>query len=108
IRGPDYRGEVPKKLKITCPRWESEIDVDKETRAAKIALAESADGWCEIAAGAARSRLYVKPEADLTVTVTPGAERYKPGAEATLALRTTSGGRGTAAAVGLFGVDESL
>jgi hypothetical protein len=42
------------------------------------------------------------------VCVRRGAESYAPGATAELAIRTTAGGRGTPAAVGLFGVDATL
>jgi len=55
-----------------------------------------------------RSLVYVKPHADLSVSIEPEQPRYKPGDQAKLVLQTRIGGKGGTAAVGLFGVDESL
>jgi hypothetical protein len=52
--------------------------------------------------------LFSKPKASLAVSLTPEKERYAPGQLAHLELETTLGGVGGPAAVGLFGVDESL
>jgi hypothetical protein len=50
----------------------------------------------------------VRPQQDLAVSIRPLANRYKPGDQAQLQLQTLIGGKGGKAAVGLFGVDESL
>jgi len=42
------------------------------------------------------------------MSVTPRRDRYAPGERAELAIQTTVGGAGGKAAVGLFGVDDSL
>jgi len=55
-----------------------------------------------------RALVYVQPSAQLTVSVIPRQDRYKPGDQAELAIQTTLGGTGGKAAVGLFGVDDSL
>lgn len=50
----------------------------------------------------------MRPAAELTVSVIPKQDRYAPGDKAELAIQTTLGGKGGKAAVGLFGVDDSL
>ena len=50
----------------------------------------------------------MRPRAELAVSVTPRRDRYAPGERAELAIQTTIGGAGGKAAVGLFGVDDSL
>jgi hypothetical protein len=52
--------------------------------------------------------VYVAPTGQLEVAIAPGREKYAPGETAALTVRTTSGGQQTRAAVGLFGVDETL
>jgi hypothetical protein len=52
--------------------------------------------------------VYARPHAELTVTVVPKRDRYAPGDKAELAIQTRLGGTGGPAAVGLFGVDDSL
>jgi hypothetical protein len=107
IRGPGFRGEVPKHLVVRHLRGEQRVAVSPELRAAATIPAD-ASGWVELVGGSARALVYVRPAAELTVTVAPGQPRYPPGAQAALAIRTQLGGRGGPAAVGLFGVDESL
>jgi hypothetical protein len=50
----------------------------------------------------------VRSEEELAVTVVPDAKTYAPGATAALGIHTSIGGKGARAAVGLFGVDDSL
>ncbi len=119
VRGPAWTGALPEKLALTCLRARAEGALDKEHRVALV-VPNGVEGWCaitaapsatgEIPAGAAgvRALIYVRPAAELRVSVVPGRDRYKPGERAELAIRTTLGGKGGPAAVGLFGVDDSL
>lgn len=108
LRGPDFGGLMPKKLRLAHDGGAIEAEVDAKTRSARFALPVDADGWYEAEFAGAKARVYVPPRASLALDVKPAQERYAPGQTAALAVRTTAGGRPTTAAVGLFGVDESL
>ena len=107
IRGPGFRGALPKKVVLTHLKGKLEADLDQDHKATFV-LDKATEGWCEITALGARALVYVKPQADLTVSIAPEQPRYKPGDQAQLVLQTRIGGKGGPAAVGLFGVDESL
>ena len=109
LRGPGFRGELPRELWMTHPRRSSiKAEVDAQSRTAHFTMPGDASGWFQVAWNAGRALVYVRPRAELAVTVTPEAKRYQPGQTATLAVKTSAGGRGTPAAVGLVGVDASL
>jgi hypothetical protein len=107
IRGPSFSGELPKKLSMRCLKKTVEAKLDAE-RKAQLAVAPEATGWCEVQGGGVRALVYVRPPDDLKVTLAPEQPRYAPGQKARLAIKTFLGGQGSKAAVGLFGVDESL
>lgn len=107
IRGPSFTGQLPKQLMLKCLKHELEVPLDPE-RKATLPLDPKIEGWCEVTGGSARALVYVRPQAELAVTVTPKQPAYKPGDKAELAIQTRVGGKGGAAAVGLFGVDDSL
>ncbi|HEY5934948.1 MAG TPA: MG2 domain-containing protein, partial [Kofleriaceae bacterium] len=107
IRGPSFSGQLPKELVLKCLKHELKAQLDPE-RKAMLALDPKIEGWCEVTGGSARALVYVRPQAELAVTVTPKQPTYKPGDKAELAIQTRLGGKGGAAAVGLFGVDDSL
>jgi hypothetical protein len=107
IRGPGYERDLPENVQLFYDGEETDFKVDRATHTAKVLLGNS-PGWSDIAAGSARTRVFARPKEDLAVAVTPAKERYAPGQIAELAVKTTTGGRGGPAAVGLFGVDESL
>jgi hypothetical protein len=123
-RGPQFTGALPGKLALDCPtrttsgpvraapdkaaaRAVVEAALDAEHRA-QLAIADDVEGWCTVSGGGVQARVYVRPRAELSVSVSPGRERYAPGEQAELAIHTTLGGKGGPAAVGLFGVDDSL
>lgn len=108
IRGPNFRGKLPEKLSLVHLKGKQESDVDKESHVATFTLDPSAEGWVEVTGPGVRSLVYVKPLADLSVSVEPEQTKYKPGDQARLVLQTKIRGKGAQAAVGLFGVDESL
>jgi hypothetical protein len=83
----------------------AKLDADHK---ATFTIAPKTEGWVEIRGGEVRALVYVKPQADLLVSVQPRQPKYAPGQKAELQIRTLLGGRGGQAAVGLFGVDESL
>jgi hypothetical protein len=108
IRGPTFEGELPKKLQLACLTQHGEFDLDKETHRAAVALDASTSGWCAITGAGARALVYIQPAGKLAVSVTPGQDHYAPGQMAQLEVRTLVGDHGGPAAVGLFGVDDSL
>lgn len=108
LRGPSFVGELPKKIWLRSADHNLETDVDKEKKRAEFKLPADADGWFEASWGGARALVYVRPEAELAVRVTPDKPKYRPGETARLAIETTSGKVGAPAGVGLIGVDESL
>jgi hypothetical protein len=109
VRGPSFSGEFPKKLTMRSVDWHQEVDVDREKKRATFALPKDRDGWFEVSFAGAMARVFVPKQATLQVAVTPDKASYRPGEQATLAVTTTQrDGAGIAAAVGLFGVDETL
>lgn len=111
IRGPTFAASgrtLPKELVLSHRKGEPKKEKLDDNRRAVFTIQPGTEGWVEITGGDARALVYVKPEADLAVTVSPKQPTYAPGQQAELQIQTTLGGRGGAAAVGLFGVDESL
>ncbi len=108
LRGPNYSGELPEKLTLVKGYEAIEADVGKESHEATFKIPAAWQGWASVAFGGAHAFLYVKPTSTLTVAVTPEKPRYAPGQVAQLGIETKIGGQGGAAAVGLFGVDDSL
>jgi MG2 domain len=107
IRGPEFRGVLPTKLEVVHLKGQKEVDVGKELKASAT-IDPGTEGWVEIRGGGVRALVFVKPAQDLAVSLKPEQDRYKPGDKAQLHLRTVIGGKGGKAAVGLFGVDDSL
>lgn len=108
IRGPEYRGKLPKELRVDCLKWKNEkLPLDDE-RKATFTIDPKVEGWCEVSGGGVRGLVYVRPQGELAVTVEPKQKTYKPGQRAELVINTKLGGKGGKAAVGLFGVDDSL
>lgn len=108
LRSPEFTGKLPKHLQINCLKWKDEKVELGEDNTASIAIDPKVEGWCEINGGGVRGLVYVRPQGELTVSVTPKQKTYKPGQRAELVIQTQLGGKGGKAAVGLFGVDESL
>ncbi len=108
IRGPSFKGTLPKALHVGCATSQSDVDLDKQSHRATVPIAAGTSGWCEVTGAGARALVYIRPVGELVVGVTPGQDRYAPGQIAQLNIRTLLGGTGGSAAVGLFGVDDSL
>lgn len=108
LRGPEFTGELPEKLFLTHAYEAEEALVDKETRSADFTVPTSWQGWAGVQWNGGQVFLFVKPNAALAVKVTPEKPRYAPGQVAQLGIETTVGNAGGSAAVGLFGVDDSL
>lgn len=107
LRGPEFRGALPKQLEVVHLKGRKVVDVDPESRATAT-IDPGTEGWVELRGGGVRALVYVRPAADLAVSVRPKQDRYRPGDRAELQLQTTIGGQGGPAAIGLFGVDDSL
>ncbi len=107
IRGPDFAGSLPDKLEVVHLKGTQEPKLDSN-RKTTFKLDANTSGWVEVRGGGVRALVYVKPDADLEVAVTPKQPRYAPGQKAELAIETRLAGKGGRAAVGLFGVDQSL
>lgn len=108
IRGPGYSGGLPEKLYLTGRGKPLEAALDRETRQARFTLPADVEGWLEVAWGGARAMVFVQDTSELTLSIKPEHDTYAPGQKARLAIETKVGGQGRAAAVGVFGVDESL
>lgn len=108
LRGPAFDGVLPETLSLRHEQRTLEAPVDEKTRSARFTLPGDLYGWFEVQHAGARAQVYVRPATELHVSVTPAAPSYEPGATARLDVVTTAGGAGTRAAVGLFGVDETL
>lgn len=122
LRGPSFEGELPKKLAMTSPdMMPIEADVDEKTRQAKFTLPKDRDGWYEVRFGEGLARIFVPQRKALSVEVAADKQSYKPGETAKLAITTRGAAtttdatgknatkpRGMSAAVGLFGVDDTL
>lgn len=108
LRGPDFTGELPEKLFLTHAFEAQEAKVDPETRSAEFTVPTTWQGWAGVQWGGGQVFLFVQPTAALAVKVTPEKPRYAPGQIAQLGIETTVGAAGGPAAVGLFGVDDSL
>lgn len=108
LRGPDFTGELPEKLFLTHAFQQQEAKVDEKTRTATFTIPAEWQGWAGVQWGGGQVFLFVKPSTSLSVSVKPEKPRYAPGQLAQLAIETRLGEKGGAAAVGLFGVDDSL
>jgi hypothetical protein len=85
-----------------------EEDLDPKTRKTKFVVPAGAEGWAQIDVGGAYAYLFVQPRAHLSLTLKPDKQRYAPKDLAHLELQTRLSNVGAPAAVGLFGVDNSL
>lgn len=109
IRGPGYEGGLPEHLWLRAADGSSvKARFDAERRVASFELPVAPAGWYTVAWSGAQALLYSRSDAELTLQLAAAKEVYAPGDMAEIAVRTLSAGRGTEAAVGLFGVDESL
>jgi hypothetical protein len=108
LRGPNFQGELPEDVYLSGEQHGVEAKLDKKSRSAKFQLPDNASGWYTTSVYGAQAMVYVRPQVELKVEVRPEHPTYTPGAMAKLVLRTTANGKGQAAGVGLFGVDDSL
>ncbi|MBL8953897.1 MAG: hypothetical protein JNK82_24180 [Myxococcaceae bacterium] len=109
LRGPDFQGDLPTAAWLSRAGFDRiEAKLDEKTRRAQFVAPADAEGWASIEVSGAHTFIFVRPKAQLAVKVTPDKERYAPGQTAVLELATTIGSKGGPAAVGLFGVDNSL
>ncbi len=112
VRGPNFSGELPKTLWMRSPEHSQEVNVDLEKKRATFTLPKDKSGWFEVSFSGAMARVFVPKQSTLSVAVSPDKAVYRPGENATLSVQTLQGHGdktlGVAAAVGLFGVDETL
>jgi hypothetical protein len=108
LRGPGFEGKLPEKLVLRAGATELESKVEQPGRFARFTLPKDFEGWAEARWEGALARVYVAPRARLAVEVTPEKPAYAPGEVARLQVRTRVDGQDGPAAVGLFGVDETL
>ncbi|WP_426756888.1 MG2 domain-containing protein [Myxococcus sp. Y35] len=108
MRGPEFAGPLPESLVLQAGNQVLKAEVDKQTRSAHFQLPADFEGWAVTYWEGAQGRIYVAPRAQLSVEVAPEKPLYAPGELARLQLRTRVDGKEGPAAVGLFGVDESL
>ncbi len=109
FRGPDYTGELPKKLILRHGTLVvAEAPLDPTTRAASFDLPDDRHGFLHVDVGDARVVVFVRPTDPLSVEVQPDKASYRPGETATLTITTRAGDAPGPAAVGLVGVDSAL
>jgi hypothetical protein len=108
MRGPGFAGLLPEKLVLMAGDTRLESPVDRGSRSARFRLPADFEGWAEAQWEGAVARVYVPPRAALAVEVSPEKAVYAPGELARLQIRTRVDGKEGPAAVGLFGVDETL
>ncbi|WP_370645281.1 MG2 domain-containing protein [Corallococcus sp. EGB] len=108
LRGPGFTGEVPATLELVAGQTRLKEKVDPATRSARFTLPQDFEGWAQVESMAATARVYVAPRASLSVEVSPDKPAYAPGELAHLQVHTRVDGKDGEAAVGLFGVDETL
>lgn len=107
FRGPDWRGDLPKKLEL----YEGSVRigrVDVEKNAATFVIPEDAEGFLRVDYGGARVVIFARPREPLSVDLTTDRGAYRPGETAVLTVTTRAGERPTEAGVGLVGVDKTL
>lgn len=110
IRGPRYRGKLPRVIYVEHFGDTKPIKLPKGVKAGTYGytIPKGAKGWFTFAAQGKKALVFVRNEEQLAVEVSPERKRYAPGAKAVLRLQTRIGKKGATAAVGLFGVDDSL
>ena len=117
LRGPNFTGTLPKELRVVYLKGQlkdvkvnapKNVDDDEGPPHATFKVTPDMQGWTEVFAGSTRTLVYVAPVGSLAVTVASEKPQYKPGQKATLNIHTTAGNQPVSAAVGLFGVDQSL
>ncbi|MBX7098372.1 MAG: hypothetical protein K1X89_11715 [Myxococcaceae bacterium] len=108
LRGPDFQGDLPELAYLELGRTTKEEKVDRTKKTVSFTIPKDAQGWARISALSAQVFLFVRPQSPLAVSVKSEKERYAPGQLARLELETRIGDQGKSAAVGLFGVDDSL
>ncbi|RYZ43568.1 MAG: hypothetical protein EOO71_03150 [Myxococcaceae bacterium] len=108
LRGPGFVGELPRTLELVAGNTRLKEKVDAPSRSARFTLPADFEGWAHVDGVAAQARVYVAPRAQLAVEVSPDKPAYAPGELAHLQVHTVVDGKEGPAAVGLFGVDETL
>jgi hypothetical protein len=108
LRGPDFNGELPEELFLQAGELRLKSKVEKPGPVARFQLPGDFEGWAEVSWEGAVARVYVAPRARLSLEVAPDKTAYAPGELAHLQVHTRVDGEDGPAAVGLFGVDESL
>lgn len=108
MRGPGFRGQLPEELKLQAGKAELVVKLEKGATSARFRLPADFEGWAESTWSGATARVYVAPRARLSVEVSPEKPVYAPGDLARLQVHTQVDGQDGPAAVGLFGVDETL
>lgn len=108
VRGPEFIGKLPEELSLSDGRTSVTTKIDEKARTGRFTLPPGAEGWWEVSFSGAVARVFVRSKAALAVAVASDKSTYAPGDKAKLAIATTSKGKGVQAAVGLFGVDQSL
>ena len=108
LRGPGFEGKLPEKPVLQGDRWRIETKLEPKAKNTTFVLPADAAGWFITESHGARALVYVKSASDLALDLRSEQAKYRPGENAKLLINTKAAGRPHPAAVGLFGVDESL
>ena len=107
LRGPSWRGDLPKKLWLSKGNRSLE-DEEADGNKVVFTIPSDAEGFHHVSYSNARAVIYVTPAKPLALSLSTEQPAYRPGENAELLVKTTAGGEGTPAAVGLMGVDSTL
>ncbi len=112
IRGPAFSGELPRRIAVEHLGDTKFVELPKGGKTVDYVIPRERSGWFRFSAETSfqtpPTLVFARSGARLEVTVAAEKPRYAPGSRARLRIQARSGERGTKAAVGLFGVDESL
>ncbi len=108
LRGPDFYGELPEELRfVQGDRLLVKFPFDPKKRVGKFVVPSEASGFAWVEWGGARALLYVRPRAELSVALS-STGTWRPGAEASIEVKTSTRAGPVAAGVTLAGVDSAM
>jgi MG2 domain len=108
LRGPNFTGELPKTLQMSSGLAVRDEKVDETKRTVQFEIRKEFEHWAQVSWNNSKVVFFIQPQAVLSVSVLADKPNYRPGNTAHLSIETAINGKGHTAALGLFGVDDSL
>ena len=107
FRGRSFTGVLAERLSLMKGTHRVQ-EADVTENAVTFTVPADVDGFLHVDYAGARTVIYVRPAAPLSVQLQTDREAYRPGDEAVLTVTTQAGGQPAPAGVGLVGVDSAL